>query len=75
MMQGEDEVMFMEYRKELKVLFDNITQLVSICCSVRSVRVFECPTVIWFHLFFIILCTKKCQVNCKAVSSLDFEDM
>ncbi|XP_065889699.1 exportin-T-like isoform X2 [Dysidea avara] len=25
--EGEDEVMFMEYRKELKVLFDNIIQL------------------------------------------------
>lgn len=27
--EGEDEVMFMEYRRELKVLFDNITQLSS----------------------------------------------
>lgn len=26
--QGEDEVMFMEYRKEMKILFDNIAQLV-----------------------------------------------
>jgi len=42
MMQGEDEVMFMEYRKELKVLFDNITQLVSIVC-VCTIRVFEFP--------------------------------
>ncbi|XP_032241987.2 exportin-T isoform X1 [Nematostella vectensis] len=25
--EGEDEVMFMEYRKEMKVLFDNISQL------------------------------------------------
>ena len=28
--QGEDEVMFMEYRKEMKILFDNIAQLVMI---------------------------------------------
>ena len=27
--QGEDEVMFMEYRKEMKILFDNIAQLAS----------------------------------------------
>jgi len=59
MMQGEDEVMFMEYRKELKVLFDNITQLVSVVsCSVCSIRVFECPTIIWFHLVLLI-CAQK----------------
>ena len=27
--QGEDEVLFMEYRKEMKILFDNIAQLAS----------------------------------------------
>jgi len=26
--EGEDEVMFIEYRKEMKILFDNIAQLV-----------------------------------------------
>ena len=25
--QGEDEIMFLDYRRELKVLFDNLTQL------------------------------------------------
>ncbi|XP_015780138.1 PREDICTED: exportin-T-like [Acropora digitifera] len=29
--EGEDEVMFIEYRKEMKILFDNIAQLVSMC--------------------------------------------
>ena len=28
-MQGEDEVMFLEYRKQLKVLLDNVALLVS----------------------------------------------
>lgn len=31
--------MFMEYRRELKVLFDNITQLVSYLLAVCSIRV------------------------------------
>ena len=25
--QGEDEIMFLDYRRQLKVLFDNLTQL------------------------------------------------
>lgn len=25
--QGEDEIMFMDYRRQLKILFDNLTQL------------------------------------------------
>ena len=40
LIQGEDEVMFMEYRRELKVLFDNITQLVShlqLCVLLESI--------------------------------------
>ena len=28
-MQGEDEIMFLEYRKQLKVLLDNVALLVS----------------------------------------------
>lgn len=34
--QGEDEVMFLEYRRQLKVLFDNMAQLVGSLCNPSS---------------------------------------
>ena len=34
--------MFIEYRKEMKILFDNIAQLVSMC-NTRIILFFVCP--------------------------------
>ena len=47
--QGEEEVMFIEFRKQLKVLFDAIAQVVRFCCN----RYFR--TIYTFYLFPRIL--------------------
>ena len=38
--QGEEEALFVEFRKHLKTLFDNIAQLVSRCDTL--IQVYKC---------------------------------
>lgn len=51
--QGEDEVMFMEYRRELKVLFDNVTQLVSCLLAVYSNYLSVCSIRVLLSAFVV----------------------
>ena len=61
--QGEEEVLFLEYRKQLKVLFDNIAQLVResqlliICSSSLS----STGTTSFFSLTFFCSIMLECD--------------
>lgn len=57
-LQGEDEAMFLDYRHSLKVVFDNIAQLVSYavlcidCYSVTSLCWYTSMMITWLELIF-----------------------
>ena len=61
-LQGEDEAMFMDYRKQMRVIFNNLAQLVSFSFSLLSSL-----SGLWLEylLFLKTLFSKELEVRSK----------
>ena len=52
-LKGEDEVLFLDYRKELKVLIDNIAMLVGVIMYLYN---FICTCIVHMYSMYLAFC-------------------